>query len=113
MTISAFQLAYLPFGDERARLDWLRVHGDLHKQLTTAAVQQGNVTIGTYDVYDLADLNDWLYFHNSEHGDIADFFGTPAPPDLSYWDFEDEINFNNWLYSHALTHDDAAKAISP
>ena len=111
MPITPTQLAYLPQGDKQALMDWAREHSNWHKLVAQKAIQRGNLTLGTYDVADMADLDDFLYFHNAEHENTASVFGIGAPPDLSYWDQEEPINWANWLQAHALTHLNEQKAL--
>ena len=111
MPITPTQLAFLPQGDKQALMDWAREHGDWHRLVAQRALQRGNLTLGTYNVTDMADMEDWTYFHNIEHENTAAAFNISAPPDLSYWDQEEPINFNNWLQAHALTHDNERKVL--
>jgi hypothetical protein len=104
-------LAYLPFKNPQALLDWALGHGDLHRLVAQKAVQQGHTSLGTYEVYDMVDMEEWLYQHNQEHEQISETYNLQTPPDLSYWDFNDEVNFANWLFSHSLVHDNEVKVI--
>lgn len=110
MPIDPQQLAYLPFQNGPALLDWLREHGDWHRLLGQEATKRGDVNLVTARVMDMANRDDWAFFHNEEHVKIAEFFRTAAVPDLTYWDANDPVNFNNWLAAHAIVHLQARQA---
>lgn len=105
------QLAFLPFKDKQALLDWALSHGDMHRQVAQHSVELGHLNLGTTQLYDMEGFEEWLYIHNQEHEEIAETYNLQTPPDLSWWDFDDEVNFSNWAQAHALTHEYELKAL--
>jgi hypothetical protein len=109
--IDPMLLAYVPFKNPTAMLDWALMHAQLHQQVTDEAVKRNHLNLDSAGIYDIAQLEDWLSLHNDAHVNIAEIFNIQGPPDLSYLDLDDEVNFANWLQAHALTHDNEAKVI--